>query len=119
MTNFNDSLAGVVLEHLIFKTITKTKTTDDFVFLYTSEKISKPLTDDLAALFLKPSNQLVKSLLKGHSTSDSLKRSKNLFIKNIQGLLTSESSLYDYALPYLIWNVKHLVCLGDKEASFH
>lgn len=93
--------------------------TDDFVFLYTSEKISKPLTDDLAALFLEPSNQLMRSLLKGHSTGNSLKRSRDLFIKNIQGLLTSESSPYGYALPYLIWNVKHLVCLGDKEAFFH
>lgn len=92
--------------------------TDDFVFLYTLEKISKPLTDSLAALFLGPSNQLVRSLLKGHPANDSLKRSRDAFIKNIQGLLTSESSPYDYALPYLIWDVKHLVCLGNKKISF-
>lgn len=91
---------------------------DDFVLVYDLGKISKPLSDDLVALFLRPSNQLVRSLLKGHSTEDSYKRSKDLFIRNIQGLLTSEPSPYDYTLPYLMWDVGHLVCLGNKSASF-
>ncbi|KPJ56299.1 hypothetical protein AMJ49_05230 [Parcubacteria bacterium DG_74_2] len=91
---------------------------DDFVFLYTPEKLSKPLNDELAALFLKPSNQLVRSLLKENSINDSFNRAKALFIKNIQGLLTSESSPYNYALPYLMWDLRHLTCLGDNESSF-
>lgn len=92
---------------------------DDFIFMYNSEKISRPLSDNLAALFLKPSNQLVRSLLKGHSAEGSYKRSKDLFIRNIQELLTSEASPYGYTLPYLMWDVEHLVCLGDRNASFY
>lgn len=92
---------------------------DDFVFVYNLGKISKPLNDNLAALFLRPSNQLVKSLLKGHSIEDSYKRSRDLFIGNIQELLTSKPSPYDYAIPYLMWDLGHLVCLGNKSASFY
>jgi len=91
---------------------------DDFIFVYDPEKVSRPLEDEMAALFLGPSNQVTNSILKGHSTKEAHDRSRNSFTKNIQKLLISESSSYNYVIPYLLWDMKHQVCLGDEDATF-
>ncbi|MFA5715066.1 MAG: hypothetical protein WC998_04975 [Candidatus Paceibacterota bacterium] len=91
---------------------------EDFVFCCIPEKTSKPLEDKLASLFLNPPELLIKNLLKGNSTGVSVSRAKNLFMDNIQKLLTAENSEYDYAVPYLLWNMNHLKLIGDNNASF-
>jgi len=91
---------------------------DDFVFVFDQAKIYRPLEDLTAKLFFDPSNQIVISLLKGHETGDAYKRSQGVFMKNIQSLLTSESSVDSVYLRYLLWDMQHQVCLGDKEAVF-
>jgi hypothetical protein len=83
---------------------------DDFVFIWDEDKLTRPLEDKTAELFLGPSNYVVESLLKGHTVDESYKRSQKLFIDNIQKVLTSESS---YLAPYLLWDARHQVCLGD------
>jgi hypothetical protein len=90
--------------------------TDDFVFLYDDQFITKPLEDNSAKMFLEPSNYVAISLLKGHSPKEANQRSKEMFMKNIQKLLTSETKGADKeAIPYLIWDMNHQVCLecGD------
>jgi len=91
---------------------------EDFIFCCIPEKTSKPLEDKLASLFLNPPELLIKNLLKGNSTGVSVGRAKRLFMDNIQKLLTTENSEYDYAIPYLLWNMNHLKLIGDEEASF-
>lgn len=92
---------------------------DDFIFFYEPTKISRPLTDDTAKIFIEPSNELIVSLIKGNSTEESCKRSKELFKKNISKLLTSEASEEDASMArYLWWDMKHQVCLGDQGAKF-
>lgn len=87
---------------------------DDFVFFIEEEKISRPLDDKTAQLFIEPSNQVVISLLKGHSASDSTRRSKERFKRSIQKMATSASSKEKTELvPYMVWNYTHQVCLGD------
>ncbi|MEK7540812.1 MAG: hypothetical protein AAB529_01035 [Patescibacteria group bacterium] len=88
---------------------------DDFIFFRDNERISRPLEDKTAALFLEPSNQLVRSMLKGHSAEDSFNRSKNKFYENIKSLLSSESS-DNFLVPWLLWDLKNQVCLGKKDA---
>ena len=88
---------------------------DDFIFFRDNEKISRPLEDKTAALFLEPSNQLVRSILKGHSAEDASNRSKNKFYENIKFLLSSESS-DGFLVPWLLWDLKNQVCLGKKDA---
>lgn len=49
---------------------------EDFVFLITTEKQTRPAEDRLAALFLDPSNHVMLSLLKGHSAEDAYLKAK-------------------------------------------
>ena len=56
--------------------------------------------------------------LKGNNTGNSYKKSQEVFRRNITHLLTSESSKEEKeTLPYLLWDMKRQVCLGDQNAS--
>lgn len=90
---------------------------DDFVFLFNERYLTRPLRDKTAAMFLEPSNQVAISLLKSHSVLEADQYSKKLYQKNIEKLMTSEASseAKDF-LPFLIWDMKHQVCLGDGGA---
>lgn len=90
---------------------------DDFALYFDDTKVTRPLGDNLAKLFLESSNQVAISLIKGHTASDANNRSRSLFRKNISNILTSEGVEYRDALPYLIWDYNHAVCLGDGEAT--
>lgn len=88
---------------------------DVFIFSYEPDKISTPLDDKTAGLFLSPSNQIIISILKGHTIGESYDRSQKSFLQNIQKLVTRESS--DSSLiTYLLWDKMHQVCLGDEKA---
>lgn len=90
---------------------------EDFIFMYSNEKRGHPLEDKTAELFLEPSNQVAISLLKGRTAGEAHQNSKRFFFRNIQKLLTSESSLEDSStLRYLFWDMQHQVCLGDQSA---
>lgn len=91
---------------------------DDFTFLIDETKITKPLEDKTAEFFLEPSNQVAISLLKGNSTGNSYQRSQQSFRRNIHQSLTSEAASADKeAVPFLLWDMKHQVCIGDQKAS--
>lgn len=91
---------------------------DDFVFVIDEAKIYRPLEDDDARLFFEPSNKIVVSLIKGHNSGTAYGKSQEMFRKNIQKLLTSESSSNSVYIRYLLWDMRHQVCLGDQEAVF-
>lgn len=85
---------------------------DDFVFLYDDRFVTKPLKDTSAKLFLEPSNYVAISLLKGHSPQEANKRSKEVYMRNIRKLLTSETKgEAKEAIPYLLWDMNNQVCL--------
>jgi hypothetical protein len=91
---------------------------DDFVLMYDENKITRPLEDKTAELFLEPSNIVVISLLKGNNARDSHLRSKEDFKKKYQALMITESPQVDKeALPWLWWDMNHQVCLGDPNAQ--
>lgn len=91
---------------------------EDFIFMFDESKITRPLQDGTAKLFLEPSNQVVISLIKGNSAMQSHRNGKKAYLRNIQRLLTSESTSEDTsAVRYLIWNMTHQVCLGNQSAS--
>lgn len=93
---------------------------EDFILMFDASKITRPLQDKTAELFLEPSNKIITSLLKGHTASTSHLNGKLTFQKNIQKLLTSESKPDDSAaVRYLIWDMRQQVCLGDPDASIN
>ncbi|MFH1537286.1 MAG: hypothetical protein ABID45_04815 [Patescibacteria group bacterium] len=86
---------------------------DDFVFIH-EEKTTRVLGDKIAALFLDPSNQIMISLLKGHTSKEAYERSQSYFKKNIQKLVNSESE-DNNLVPFLLWDREHQVCLDNKK----
>ena len=90
---------------------------EDFIFFISPEKMSRPKEDRTAEMFLTPANHVVVSLAKGHTAGEATDRAKNYFYKSIQKLVSSESSIDDREyIRYLIWDMKSLVCLGNREA---
>lgn len=91
---------------------------DDFVFTSDRKCLSRPLKDKRAEPFMKASNHVAISLLKGHLSKEASKRSKELFEKSYKKLLSSNAdpnSLQD--ARFLWWNMTHQVCLGDVNAG--
>ena len=76
----------------------------------------KPLQDELAELYLKPTNEVSCSLIKGHTVGEAYNKSKQSQLKNIQKVATSESEL-GYTLPSLLSNYMSQVCLGNTSAT--
>ncbi len=90
---------------------------EDFLLAYNPSKISRPLEDKTAKLFLEPSNAVAVSLLKNHSTGYADKKAKDLFRRNVKNLLVKGPSGDDYfTVKYLLWDMTHQVCLGDMDA---
>jgi len=82
--------------------------------------LSRPLNDKRAKPFMEASNHVAISLIKGHKAHEASRRSKELFKRNYQSLLSSNSdpdALQD--ARFLWWNMKHQVCLGDSSAFLH
>ena len=89
---------------------------DDFIFIADPNKIADPLSDQTAGLFFEASNQIMTSLLKGHSIKQCHDRSLKIFAKNAMKVSTGGSK--DYLLAtYLLWNAEHQVCLGNQSSS--
>lgn len=90
---------------------------EDFIFLYDTEKRTRPHEDKTAALFFDPSTLIPFSLLKGSSAKEAHQHATVAFTKNIRRLLASDSPVEDVAaVRYLLWNLQNLVCIGDKNA---
>ena len=90
---------------------------EDFVFFISPEKVSRPIEDRTADMFLTPADHVVVSLAKGHTAGEATNTAKGYFIKSVQKLISSEASEDDREyMRYLIWDMKSLVCHGDKTA---
>jgi hypothetical protein len=91
---------------------------DDFVFMINENKITRPLEDKTAELFLEPANHLVILLLKGHAAHEANQRSKEKYKQNILKLMTSSATQEEKELiPFLTRNYLHQVNLGDENAT--
>lgn len=81
-------------------------------------KLAHPLEDSLAALFLKPSNLVVSTLLKGHTAGEAHARSRDAMRKNLQKLLSSTATDEERAAAPVLWrNMKWQVLHGDPLAT--
>ncbi len=90
---------------------------EDFIFFISPEKMSRPREDKTAEMFLAPANHIVVSLAKGHTTGEATNATKGYFLKSIQKLISSETSVEEREyIRYLIWDMKSLVCHGNRDA---
>ena len=91
----------------------------EFVFVYDTRFITKPTKDKTAALFLKPTNAVVSSIIKGNTVKFSYEKSQEQFKQNISKLSSSATSDDDRELiRYLIWDYNHQVYHGDDNAKY-
>jgi len=93
--------------------------TRKFVFFTIKAKVSKPLEDKLARLFLGPSNLIPTTIIKGHSARVAYDRSRQEMIKNFRKMIKSTASFEErYASRWLWSDIRSQVLLGDKNARF-
>ena len=89
--------------------------TRKFTFGYLPEKMARPREDTLAALFLEPSNLVPSTLLKGHTTEEAHRRSKDAMYRNFRRMIASVATYEErYAARWLWANINSQVLLGDS-----
>lgn len=88
-----------------------------YALCYLQSKISKPLNDEVARLFLEPSNLVPISLLKGNTAKNAHRKSQDAMTRNFRFMLSTKASQSQKdASPYLWSNRKYQTLLGSKEA---
>lgn len=90
---------------------------EKFILTLDRNYLNNPLKDKRAARFLDASNQVAKSLIKGHTAEESAERSKKMFKKAIISLLFSSDPDARADAKDLFWDMRHQVCLGNKNAK--
>lgn len=85
---------------------------------YTYSGSSHPLRDQLAKLFIEPSNLIPISLLKGNTVKDAYRKSQEAMSRNFSFMLSTRATQAQKdSAPYLWINKKYQVALGDSNAS--
>ncbi len=87
---------------------------DDFVFLYEPDKISRPLIDDTAKMFLEHSQIYIESLLKENTIKDAFSRSKENLKSNFIKALSENNTT---AVKFLWWDLRNFVSHGQMEVK--
>lgn len=85
---------------------------------YIPLKITDSLRDEVAKLFIEPSNLVPISLLKGNTVKDAYRKSQDAMWRNFGFMLSTRATQSQKdAAPYLWFNRKHQVVLGDQNAQ--
>lgn len=78
-----------------------------FMLGYSPAKTTTPKSDQIAAYFLKPSNLIVTTLIKGHTAENAHQRSLKAMYKNFRKMMASNSTHEEkYAARWLWSNLK-------------
>lgn len=94
--------------------------TRKFIVGTTRSKITKPLDDQLAKLFLEPSNLIATTILKGHTVGEADRRSKQEMLKNFGKMISSAGSFEEHFAARWLWSdIRSQVVIGDHKASLH
>jgi hypothetical protein len=89
-----------------------------FRFLIDENWSSNPLKDKLASLYLIPSNELVKFIIKGNKTGEAHEKSKRLMIENMNKII-SQNEPWALGMLKVLWtNYDGQVIYGNKELVF-
>ena len=95
-----------------------TRPKHDYTVRYISAWNEEIIDNPIAKFFSEPSNLVATTLLKGYCAGEAYKRSQKAFRRNINRLISSETNSEESAtIKYLLWDMQHQVCLGDKDAK--
>lgn len=85
---------------------------------YSHSSITRPLQDEVAKLFIEPSNLIPMSLIKGNTVKDSYRKSQESMARNFSFMLSTKATpTQKDAAPYLWINRKYQVLLGNPDAK--
>lgn len=85
---------------------------------YTPDKITRPLDDKIASIFLEPSNLVVSTLLKNNTTGEAHERSKQVMYKSFRRMLSSNASFEEKYSARWVWsNLSSQILIGDNSAK--
>ena len=85
---------------------------EPFEFFMDERNMATPLRDPAANLFLKPSNTVPNTLLKGKTVDEANSRGKNAFLKSIKKVINNEDS--NLLMAVALWkNYNSQVVHGD------
>lgn len=88
-----------------------------FQFLIDLKWTTNPLKDNIAKLFLEPSNLVPVSIIKGNSASDANENSKRNMLKNIKKILRNPDA-QAFKIAEVLWsNYEGQVLCGNAEAK--
>lgn len=90
---------------------------DDYVIKTSRKYVTKPLSDPMAALFLEPSNMIVKSLLKGKTVDEANTKSRRLLASNLSKVFVGKSKDKDDTVRWLYHDFKNQIIIGNKESK--
>lgn len=90
---------------------------DDFTFYTNENYASRPLTDPLANAFKEASNAIPLSLLKGHTVSEAIEKSKKIFDRWISYFRSSDAPINSVGMiRTLMWD-KHILTLHGNNTT--
>jgi hypothetical protein len=89
-----------------------------FIFYMDAKWTTKPHNDQVAGLFLEPSNLIPISIIKGHSVSEAHNNSKKQMLKTMKKLMKSERSRETPFYLEALWNnYSGQIIHGNKTAK--
>ena len=88
-----------------------------FKFWANSLYAHSPLKDNLARIFLEPSNLIPIALIKGHTTKEASQSSKRQILKNIKKILRNKNNESSFIAEDLWNNYVGQVLLGNASAT--
>lgn len=86
---------------------------EEFVIRYDINSVIKPTKDKIASLFLKTTNLIPQSLLKGHTPQEAHEKGKKAMYDQLLMLMTGEDQTVDnsYIMASLWHDIKHQVLI--------
>lgn len=89
-----------------------------YTICYSNVSVGHPLKDQIAKLFIIPSNLIPVSFLKGNTARDAYRKSQESMVRNFSFMLSTRATQAQKdAAPYLWINKKYQVLLGNPGAS--
>jgi len=86
---------------------------NNYIVKISKRKITDPLKDKIASLYLEPSNLIVTTLLKGRTAIEADNRSKKILLTNLNKVLSSNSNDKEDIARWLYHDYCSQVVIGD------
>jgi len=88
-----------------------------YILAYDIKSYTRPLKDKLAGLFLKPSNLITISVLKGNTVGNSFRKSQDSMRRNFLYMISTKATALEQDAASFLWtNKKSQALIGDENS---